>query len=159
MKKALIYFSLEGNMEYIANEIAKGMDIDVIRLVPEKNYPNGKVSKFFWGGKSVMFGEKPKLVNKHINFDEYDTVLLGTPIWASTFTPPLNTLFSEYTIKDKKIALVATHGGGGADKCFEKMKELLDGNNFVGEFQFNDPLKNRNDDVISKIEKIKEVLK
>lgn len=38
MKRIIIYFSLEGNTEYIADELAKVLPADKLKLVPKKAY-------------------------------------------------------------------------------------------------------------------------
>lgn len=80
MNVAIVYFSLEGNTKYVAEKIAKVLDADMIQLIPVKEYPTGKVSKFFWGGKSATFKEIPKLEAYRFDSQNYDLVLLGTPI-------------------------------------------------------------------------------
>lgn len=154
MKTAVIYYSLEGNTEFIAKKIAEKTQGDMIKLVPEKNYPTGKISKFFWGGKSVMFGEKPKLKNTPIDVESYDRIFIGTPIWAGKFTPPINTFLNTCKIRGKDIILFACHGGGGADKCFNKMKDILKDNNIIGTYDFVDPFLHNVEDWDAKVEKI-----
>lgn len=158
MKAAMIYYSLEGNMDYLAEQSAQMDTVECIKLVPSKEYPTGKFSKFLWGGKSVTFGEKPKLLNDRIDLSQYDLLILGTPIWASTFTPPLNTFLHEYHFTGKKIILLATHAGGGGAKAFAKMKELLSGNEILAAIDFRSPLKYKDEEVHSKLNQIKALL-
>ena len=54
MKRIVVYFSLEGNTEYIADELAKVLPADKLKLVPKKAYSTSGFSKFFWGGKSAV---------------------------------------------------------------------------------------------------------
>lgn len=159
MKTAVIYYSLEGNMDYISKEIARDNVADLCRLLPEKEYPTGKISKYIWGGKSVTFGERPKLVNEEIDLKKYDTLIIGSPIWAGTFTPPLNSFFHDYNISSKNIILVVTHAGGGADKCISKMKEQLKGNIFINTFQFTNPLILQDENTKEKINQIRQLIK
>ena len=155
MKTAIIYYSLEGNTDFIAKKIAAKTKGDLIELVPEKAYPTGKVSKFFWGGKSVVFGEKPKLKNAPIDIAGYDRIFIGTPIWAGKFAPPIKTFLDTYKISGKDVMIFACHGGGGADKCFNKMKNILKGNNVVGTYDFLDPFfHSSTEDWNSKIEEM-----
>jgi Flavodoxins len=158
MKTAIIYYSLEGNMDYIAKRIGDETEADLYRLVPKKEYPTGKISKFFWGGKSVTFGEKPELLNDSINLDDYDTLIIGSPIWAGTFAPPLNTFFHNYKINSKNIILVATHSGGGGEKCFTKIKQLLNDNTILGAFDFQDPARSKDANIDHKLNQIKKLL-
>lgn len=141
MKAIVVYFSFEGNTKLIAETVTKTIGSDSVELKTSKNYPTKGLSKFFWGGKSVIFGEKPELLNEWIDLDQYDTIIFGTPVWASSFAPPINSFIEQYTIKGKKIGLFACHGGGGSKKCFEKFKKALDGNTFIGETDFYEPKK------------------
>ena len=158
MNTAVIYYSLEGNMDLVARKIAENVAVDLIRLMPRKEYPTGKMSKYFWGGKSVTFGERPKLTNPTIDLEPYELLVIGTPIWAGTWTPPLNTFLHDYSITGKKIILMATHLGGGADKCFEKMKITLKGNTIIGAFEFKEPLQQMDEHIDAKIAKIRTLI-
>jgi len=159
MKTAFIYYSLEGNMDYIAKRIASDNTVDLYRLIPKKDYPTGKVSKYVWGGKSATFGEKPPLANEKIDLEKYDTLIIGTPVWAGTITPPLNSFFSDYSISGKNIILVATSASGNAEKCFAKMKAHLVDNVIKGTFQFTNPLVSHDVSSDEKINRIRELLK
>lgn len=145
MNALVVYFSFEGNTKLIAEKISKTIDADLVELKTSKVYPAGGLKKFLWGGKSVLLGEKPELLNKPIDIDRYDTILIGTPVWAGSFAPPIKTLVSEYNIQGKKIALFACHGGGGAVKCFDKLKKALPGNEFLGSIDFVEPKKKSSD--------------
>ena len=69
MNRIIVYFSLEGNTEYIAEGLAKAVSADKLRLEPKKAYSTSGFSKFFWGGKSAVMAEKPEL-------EPYDVDLL-----------------------------------------------------------------------------------
>jgi len=158
MKTAVIYYSLEGNMDYIAKRIVGDNAADLCRLVPKKEYPTGNISKYFWGGKSVTFHERPKLVSEAIDLKKYDTLIIGSPIWANIFAPPLNSFFHDYSINGKNIILVATHSGGGADKSFVKMKDYLKDNVLLNTFQFKNPLLMQDESMEDKIEQIRQLI-
>lgn len=140
MKAAVVYFSLEGNTKYAAEKIADKLQADLIELAPNKDYPTGSVSKFVWGGKSAVLAEKPKLLPYEFNKENYDLVVLGTPIWAGTFTPPLRTFLMEQDLSGKKVALFACHSGGGSSRAFPKMMELLEHSEVVETLSLFDPL-------------------
>lgn len=158
MNTAVIYYSLEGNMDLIARKIGENEAVNLYRLKPQKEYPTGKISKYVVGGKSAKFGECPKLVNSTIDLSKYETLIIGTPVWADTLAPPLNTFFADYPITGKKIILMATHKGGGADKCFDKMRAMLAGNEILGSFDFKEPKQQIDESMDEKIEKIKALI-
>ncbi|MCQ4937179.1 MULTISPECIES: flavodoxin family protein [Anaerotignum] len=142
MRTLVVFFSFEGNTKLVGEAIAKTMDADIVELKTSKQYPTEGFGKFFWGGKSVLFGETPELINEKIDVSKYDTVIIGTPIWAGSFAPPIKSFISQYQMKGKRIALFACHGGGGAKKCFSKLKEAFPENKFIGEIAFVEPKKN-----------------
>ncbi|MFT4007645.1 MAG: flavodoxin [Lacrimispora sp.] len=136
MSTLVVYFSFSGNTKFIAEKVAETISADIIELKISKKYPADGFQKYFWGGKSVIFGEKPRLMNGPIDLNGYKTIIIGTPVWAGSFTPPIKSFISEYEIRGKRIALFATHAGGGAQKCFAKLKKELSGNEFIGEIDF-----------------------
>lgn len=138
MKGLIVFYSLEGHTKFIANIIADELGCDLLELKPEKEIPRTGFRKFLWGGKSVIFKEKPRLKNKTPNLKEYDTIFIGTPIWASTYAPPVDTFITDNEIKGKSVLLFASHAGGGAEKCFEKLKIVLNGNKVIGTADFID---------------------
>ena len=127
MKSAIVYYSMLGNCEMVAGKIAENIDADIIRIEPEKAYPDSGAKKFIWGGKSAVMGEAPKLKPYEFDASKYDRVIIGFPVWASNMAPPIRTFVKENldSIKDKKIAVFACQGGNGAEKAFEKLKTLL----------------------------------
>lgn len=139
MRAIVVYFSLEGNTEYVAKAISGMLQIEVLRLEPYKDYPTGKFSKYFWGGKSVAFGEKPRLVPYHFNISEYDTIIIGSPIWASSFTPPIKTFLEENDLSGKKIALFACGAGPAPEKFYAKFRQELPGSEIIATLSLVDP--------------------
>ena len=142
MSTLVVYFSFDGNTKFIAEKIADTLCADMIELRTSKKYPTEGFQKFFWGGKSVIFGEKPKLANKPIDISRYETIIIGTPVWAGSYSPLIKSFISQYQIQDKRIALFASHAGGGAEKCFHKLKQALPGNIFIGEVSYIQPKNN-----------------
>ena len=69
MKTAVVYYSQSGNTEETARKIAAITGADLIRLEPEKAFPDKGFRKFFWGGKSAVMGDEPPL--KPVNFRVY----------------------------------------------------------------------------------------
>ncbi len=144
MKTAIVYYSLEGNTQYTANRIAailkETCEIDIIRIEPEKAYPNKGFKKFFWGGKSAVMAEMPTLQPYEFDASKYDRIIFGTPVWASTFTPPIRTFIIENSaVKEKQIAVFTCFSGGGADKALKKLKEYLGIDSFMAELILVDP--------------------
>ena len=61
MKTLIVYYSMGGNTEYAAKEIADRLGADLLRIEPVKAYPDKGFKKFFWGGKASVMAEQPAL--------------------------------------------------------------------------------------------------
>ncbi|WP_027398544.1 flavodoxin family protein [Anaerovorax odorimutans] len=158
MKTLIIYYSLEGNTKYIAENIAKELHAELMELKTKKIYPSKGFKKYIWGGKSVVLKEEPELLNTDIDFSSYNNIIIGTPIWAGTYAAPFNTFVNQYNITGKNIALFACHAGGGAKKCFNMFRQKLKNNYFVSEIDFIDPLKKNTEENLKKAIKWAELL-
>lgn len=47
----------------------------------------------FW--KSAIMRERPNLSLYEFEVEPYDTIVIGTPVWASSFLPPSRTFMYE----------------------------------------------------------------
>ena len=141
MGAVVIYYSLEGNTEFIAKLLSLNLEADIIKLEPRKEIPKKGLLKYIIGGLSAILHHKPELSNERIPLDKYDTVILGTPIWAGTYSTPINTFLSEYKMSGKNIILFACHSGSGANKAFNQISKELEGNKILHAIDFVDPVR------------------
>ncbi len=141
MKTAIVYYSLLGNVEFVANKIADGIDCDVIKLETVKNYPKSKGKLIFMGGMKSVFKCKPKLKEYDFDVDKYDQIIIGTPTWAGTFTPAIRTFLRDYkdSIKNKKISVFVSCSGGEADSVLQKIKEFIPVDDLCASVVLTDP--------------------
>ncbi len=126
MKTAVVYYSMSGNTQQIAEKIADALGADLIRIEPKKEYPSKGFRKFIWGGKSAVMGDRPKL-QPYMLDSGYDRIIIGTPVWASNITPPIRTFITENRdmLSRIEIAAFVCYAGGGADKALDKLAALL----------------------------------
>ncbi len=126
MKTAIVYYSQSMNTKDTAERIAALLEADLIEIQPKDKYPEKGVRKFFWCGKSAVMGDKPELAPYHIDGEKYDRVIIGTPVWASSFTPPIRTFIDENPfVKEKVAGIFVCYSGGGADKAICKLETYL----------------------------------
>ena len=148
MKDLIVYFSLEGNTQYVAEKIAEKTGAETLRLVPKKAYRDKGFAKFLWGGKSAVMAEKPALEDYSIDLSAFDRIIFGFPVWASNFTPPLRTFIEDNAdaIKGKRFAAYACQAGSGADKALDKLAASLGIEGFEQTAIFIDPKARPDDD-------------
>lgn len=129
MKTAIVYYSMSGNTQYVAETILHRLEktdmVDLVRVEPQKAYPSEGAKKFIWGGKSAVMGEKPKLLPYAFEADKYERIIIGTPVWAGTFAPPIRSfLHANKHLKNKEVSIFACCSGDG-EKAIDKMKKYL----------------------------------
>ena len=161
MNTAIVYFSLNGNTDLTAKKISDKTGADLIRLTPVKSYPKTYWKQLFWGGKAVVMGEKPKLEPYTFDADKYDRIIFGTPVWASTFAPPLKTFILENKdkLKGKRIAAFTCFTQGGDEKTYSKLKEILGIDSLEAVLGLADPKEKPSPDNESKINEFCEKIK
>ena len=146
MKALLVYYSLGGNTEFTAKTIAKSLGADLIKLQLKREFKSPKsFATFFFGGMTTVFNMKPRLSNTKINLQAYDTIILGSPIWAGKLSSPINTFLKHNSLKGKTVCLFACHAGGGADKGFELLKRKLTGITIKATAAFKTPLTDKSE--------------
>lgn len=112
MKSLVIYYSYEGSTQIVAEAIARQLVADLQRVNIVKEMTSKGLGKYFWGGQQVVMKQKPKLHPIDVNFDEYDMIFVGSPVWAWTYAPAIRTLLSDGLIKNKDIYFFCAHEGG-----------------------------------------------
>jgi len=139
MKVMVVYYSMDGNSKYVADEIANQMDADVLRIEPVKSYPSGAFSKRFWGGKDAIFGGRPELKPYYFKPEEYDVIIIGTPNWTGTFAAPMKTFLDENDLDEKKVAFYVCSASGNSKKCFGKLKIKLPNSKVLAQLSLTEP--------------------
>ena len=127
MKTAVVYYSMSGNTALAAKLAAQTLGADLIEVKPEKAFPDKGVRKFIWGGKSAVMAQTPKLLPYSFEPERYERILIASPIWASTFAPPIRSFLTERldAIKEKQFACIFCSLGGETKKALEKLTKLL----------------------------------
>lgn len=139
MKTAIVYYSLQGNIRYVAEKVATGLSADLIELKPVKTYPDKGMKKFIWGGSAVMFKKKPELESYSFNASDYDLIILASPVWAGSFTPPMRTFLEDNDLSGKNIAVICSSAGGDSKKCADNMRALAGADSLFAELSLVDP--------------------
>jgi len=143
-KILIVYYSLTGNTQFIAEALRDSIEADILELKPIKELNPESGTKFMWGGFQSTMKKKPELMDFNINPLEYDLIILGTPVWAWNISPPMRSFLSKYDLSSKKVALWMSHAGDGV-KAMGRFKEIMDSANIVDVITFQMPLKKDSD--------------
>lgn len=111
MKGIIVYYSYGGNTERIANMIKDKLQCDKVKIETVKEYPNDYDEVVELGKKEADSGFMPEIKPLGVDLENYDTVILGSPVWWYTFAPAMRTFLNKAELKGKKVYPFATNGG------------------------------------------------
>lgn len=145
MRTLVVYYSLTGNVRFVGMIVADALRATMEPLTLAEAMPQGILKRLWKGGGQALRKTAPPLIALRHNPDDFQQLVIGTPIWAGTFAPAVRTFLTQHQLQGKRIALYCCHGGGGKGKAFARMRDLLAGNTFLGEYACKDPLKQNQD--------------
>lgn len=122
MGKVLVaYFSAGGTTERVAHEVARAMAADVYEIVPKQRYTAADLD---WrdseSRSSVEMDDescRPAIEGDAASMGEYDTVLVGFPIWWYIEPRIIDTFLESYDFSGKTLIPFATSGGSGIKRA------------------------------------------
>lgn len=128
MKSLVVFYSRTGTTKKVAIEIAHKLGAELEEIIDLKDR-KGAIG-WLSGGKDA-FKKNPTEIKKiEKNPKDYDLVVVGTPVWASTMAPAIRVYLS--TAKIKKAAFFVTMGGRGDEKTYADMHELIVDAHLIG---------------------------
>ena len=113
-KPLVVYWSWSEthNTKVVAEMIQQktGADIALIEMVTP--YPSDFGGAAQAGQRDKAQPKAPAIKDIGVDVSKYDPIFVGTPIWFSSFAPPVRTFLQSYDLKGKNVALFCTHGQG-----------------------------------------------
>lgn len=122
MKVLILYYSYLGNTKRIAEVIQKEIGGDIARIDTVVPYDSDYNKVVDQGQREVAEGYCPELKPLNLNLKDYDTIILGSPVWWYTFAPAMRSFLKQEDLTGKTIYPFATNGGwlGHTMEDFEK---------------------------------------
>ena len=125
-KALLVYFSATGTTKSLAEKISSVSGLDAVELVPENPYTSDNLN---YNNDDCRANQeqhddtaRPKISNSIDNFENYDTIILGYPIWWGTMPKLINTFIESYDFTGKTIMPFCTSGGSSIDTSVSAIK-------------------------------------
>lgn len=123
----IVYFSRTGNTRTMAERIRERTGGDIFEVVTTTPYPSDYNECTKQAARELEQNFRPKLRTAKIaNLRDYDTVLIGYPVWWGRIPPALMTFFDENDLSGKTIVPFCTHGGSGMSGT-EDIRRLASG--------------------------------
>lgn len=125
-KILIVYFSWGGNTKHVAEHIATLTGGTLFRIETSKVYPTEYKPCTEVAKEEVDKGIRPELKGKVENFDQYDTIFIGCPVWWHTAPMAIWSFLEErsYNFKGKTIVPFCTYAAAYRDETLAKIVEL-----------------------------------
>ena len=131
MKTLVAYFSASGKTAKVATKLAKVLDADIFEIRPTEPYTKADLN---WMNKksrsSVEMRDRssrPRIATVLNNFNEYDTVYVGFPIWWYREPSIIDTFLESYDFTGKTVVPFATSGSSKMGETADNFRRLIPG--------------------------------
>lgn len=127
------YYSASGNTRRVAEAIAQAANADLFEIVPTEVYtnedlnwtnPNSRVSREH---DDESLRDVPLTTTEVPDWDSYDTVLLGYPIWWGIAAWPVNNFVKANDFTSKTVIPFATSSSSGMGQSGSLLAEMANG--------------------------------
>ena len=139
MKKVFIYYSLTGNGDEIA-KILENKKYDIRKVETNEILPKNFILRILTGGYKAMIKYEDKLIDFDSDIEDYDEIIIGSPIWNNRLSSPINTVLKELKLNNKKITFILYSGSGKAKKATELINKTYPNSKII---DLKEPIKNK----------------
>lgn len=131
-KTLIVYFSWGGNTKTVANHIHDLIGGDIVEVETVIPYPDTYEEVTQIAPGELASDYRPELKTKVDNMDEYDTLIVGTPIWGGHLIPAMKSFLASYNLSGKAIAPFCTHGGSGTAQSVNDIHSVCPNSTILG---------------------------
>lgn len=124
-KKVLVtYFSWGGTTRRMAQEIQRITGGDIFEITPETPYPTEYTPTTQVALQERDNDARPAIKGRVENWDDYDVVFIGCPVWWHTAPMIISTFAESYNFKGKTVVPFCTYASTYRDATLQKIADL-----------------------------------
>lgn len=128
-RKALVaYFSATGTTAGVSRRMAEAVGADLYEIRPAVPYTERDLD---WTNRksrsSVEMNDRacrPEIAGPAADLSQYDTILIGFPVWWYREPSIVDTFLESYDFSGKRMAAFATSGGSGIDGAEKELRKV-----------------------------------
>lgn len=136
-KTLIVFFSWGGNTRAVANHIHHIIGGDIHEVETVVPYPDTYEEVIKVAPEELESDYRPELKTKVENIDQYDTILVGTPIWGGQLAPAMKSFLASYDLSGKTIAPFCTHGGSGTARSVDDIRSVCPASEILSSLAVN----------------------
>ena len=129
-KVLVVYYSASGNTKRVAEDIAEATDGDLFEITPAEPYTSDDLN---WTNSDSRVSREhddeslrdvPLTTTEVENWDDYDTVFIGYPIWWGIAAWPVDTFVKNNDFTGKTVIPFATSSSSGMGQSGTLLSEM-----------------------------------
>ena len=155
----VVYFSATGNTEEAANQIASNLDADIFEITPANPYTEDDLNYSDDSSRVSQEYEDESLRDVELettevaNWDSYDTVFIGYPIWWGIVAWPVSSFVATSDFTGKTVIPFCTSASSGLGDSGDLLAETAGTGNWLEGQRFSSSPSE--DDITSWIDSLK----
>ena len=111
MKKLVVFYSYTGHTKMIAESIQRKLNCDILEIKPFKPYSTDYQTVVDEEQNNSSVGKTPDIQKIDKNLNDYDEIIIGTPVWWYTIAPVIRTFLTQNDLSNKTIKPFVTNAG------------------------------------------------
>lgn len=111
MKKLVVFYSYTGHTKMIAESIQRKLNCDILEIKPVKPYSTDYQTVVDEEQNNSSVGKTPDIQKVDKNLNDYDEIIIGTPVWWYTIAPVIRTFLTQNDLSNKTIKPFVTNAG------------------------------------------------
>lgn len=129
-KVLVVYYSASGNTARVAKDIADAASADIFEITPTEPYTSDDLdwtnedSRVSREHEDESLRDVPLTTTEVENWDEYDTVFIGYPIWWAIAAWPVDNFVKNNDFTGKTVIPFATSASSGMGQSGELLSEM-----------------------------------
>ncbi len=131
-KTLVVYYSASGNTKRVAQDIAETAGADLFEIVPTEVYTSDDLdwtnsdSRVSREHDDESLRDVPLTTTEVENWDDYDTVFIGYPIWWGIAAWPVDGFVKANDFTGKTVIPFATSASSGMGRSGELLADIAD---------------------------------
>ena len=142
-KTLVVYYSAQNHTKTVAEKIAKNLNADTFEIIPEEVYTSNDLN---WNDSNSRVSREHndeslrnvKLTNTKVdNWENYDTVLIGYPIWWGIAAWPVDGFVKANDFEGKTVIPFCTSASSGLGQSEKLLEQEANSGNWLEGHRFS----------------------
>ena len=125
MISLVIYYSSTGKTKLVAQAIAEALNATLLEIKETRPRKPGALL-YLTAGFAAMTNRGSKINPMNVDIRQYETIFIGSPIWASRPAPAINSFIYKTDLEGRRIIPFFTMGGDDSETALANITAKIE---------------------------------